>query len=108
VAGPSDRELLEAVREGDDEAYAQLWRRHHPAALRAARQFDHSTEAEDIAAEAFARVLNAVRQGNGPHEAFRAYLLRAVSNVAQNAARSRRGLGLGQEGRQYTPVESTP
>lgn len=88
--GPSDRELLADLRAGDDDAYAELWRRHHPAALRAAHQYDHSGEAEDIAAEAFARVLDAVRHGNGPTEAFRAYLLRAVSNVAQNAARARR------------------
>jgi RNA polymerase sigma factor (sigma-70 family) len=88
--GPSDRELLADLRAGDDEAYAELWRRHQPAALRAAHQYDHSGEAEDIAAEAFARVLDAVRHGNGPTEAFRAYLLRAVSNVAQNAARVRR------------------
>lgn len=88
--GPSDRELLADLRAGDDDAYGELWRRHHPAALRAAHQYDHSGEAEDIAAEAFARVLDAVRHGNGPTEAFRAYLLRAVSNVAQNAARVRR------------------
>ena len=90
TGGGSDRALLEALREGDSEAYATLWERHYPAALRAARQYDHNTEAEDIAQEAFARVLDAVRQGNGPQESFRAYLLRAVSNVAQNAARARR------------------
>ncbi|WP_020574446.1 sigma-70 family RNA polymerase sigma factor [Actinopolymorpha alba] len=89
-AGPSDRELLTSLRAGNEDAYALLWERHHPAALRAARQYDHSTEAEDIAAEAFARVLAAVRQGNGPTEAFRAYLLRTVSSLAQNAARTRR------------------
>lgn len=93
---PSDRELLESLRAGDDEAYGRLWRRHQPAALRAARQYDRGPEAEDIAAEAFARVLDTVRQGDGPLEAFRAYLLRSVAQVAQNA-RSRRGLS-GQVG----------
>ncbi|GAB3425564.1 sigma-70 family RNA polymerase sigma factor [Flindersiella endophytica] len=104
--GPSDRELLADLRAGDDEAYAELWRRHHPAALRAAHQYDHSGEAEDIAAEAFARVLDAVRHGNGPTEAFRAYLLRAVSNVAQNAARvRRRNVPSDDEGVLDSPVE---
>lgn len=96
---PSDRELLESLRAGDDEAYGRLWRRHQPAALRAARQYDRGPEAEDIAAEAFARVLDTVRQGDGPLEAFRAYLLRSVAQVAQNARAQRSlsegGLGYG-------------
>lgn len=91
---PSDHELLDAVRAGDDDAYAELWSRHIDSAVRAARQFDHSGEAEDIAAEAFTRLLVAIRAGRGPTSAFRPYLLRTVTNIAQSSAGQRRQTAL--------------
>jgi len=46
--------------------------------------------ADDIVAEAFARVLAAIREGGGPSHAFRAYLLRAVRNLAHDWLAARR------------------
>lgn len=94
---PSDHELLDAVRSGDDSAYAELWSRHRLAAVRAAWQFDHSAEAEDIASEAFVRILAALRGGGGPVTAFRPYLFRTVSHLAQTSARRRRQVDLTAE-----------
>ena len=46
--------------------------------------------ADDIVAEAFARVLAAIRAGGGPDRAFRGYLLAAVRNVANDWIAGRR------------------
>ena len=77
--GPSDAELLARVREGDREAYGQLYLRHEPAATSLARYLTRTRhEADDVVADAFARVLRAIDGGAGPTEAFRPYLLTAV------------------------------
>jgi len=87
----SDAELITAARAGDQRAYAELYRRHAAAALRFARSLTgHSADADDLVAEAFTRVLAALRSGNGPAEAFRPYLLSAVRNAFYDNAR--RGL----------------
>jgi len=87
-----DAELIKATRAGDEHAYAELYRRHHASALRFARTLANSSaDAEDIAADAFARVLATLKAGKGPDEAFRPYLLSAVRNIfyrqAQRKAR---------------------
>ena len=46
--------------------------------------------ADDIVAEAFARVLAAIRAGGGPDHAFRPYLLAAVRNLANDWIAARR------------------
>ncbi|HYF46361.1 MAG TPA: sigma-70 family RNA polymerase sigma factor [Acidimicrobiales bacterium] len=77
--GPSDAVLLERVRAGDKDAYGQLYLRHEPAATSLARYLTKSNhEADDVVADAFARVLRAIKGGAGPTEAFRPYLLTAV------------------------------
>lgn len=82
-AGPSDATLLEQVRTGDADAYGQLYLRHEPAASSLARYLTRSKhEADDVVADAFARVLRAIRGGAGPTEAFRPYLLTAVRRTA--------------------------
>lgn len=79
----SDLELLEAVRSGGDRAYGVLFERHASAARRMALQLGGTgIEADDLVAEAFAQVLAKLREGKGPTEAFRAYLLTAVRNCA--------------------------
>jgi RNA polymerase sigma factor (sigma-70 family) len=87
---PSDEQLLHAARTGDGEAFAALWTRHSPAALRAASQFRHGGEPDDLVAEAYTRILAAVRQGKGPSGAFRPYLLVTIRNLATRVARSTR------------------
>ena len=77
--GPSDADLLARVREGDQNAYGELYVRHEPAATSLARYLTRSNhEADDVVADAFARVLRAIKGGKGPTEAFRPYLLTAV------------------------------
>ena len=77
--GPSDATLLERVRDGDRDAYGDLYVRHEPAATSLARYLTRSNhEADDVVADAFARVLRAIKGGAGPTEAFRPYLLTAV------------------------------
>ncbi|WP_157013158.1 sigma-70 family RNA polymerase sigma factor, partial [Microbacterium ginsengisoli] len=79
----SDAALLLQARDGDAAAWGQLWSRHHPAAISAARaQGVTEADAEDLAQEAFARVQEAVQRGNGPTEAFRPYLFTTVRRLA--------------------------
>ncbi|WP_175407960.1 sigma-70 family RNA polymerase sigma factor, partial [Streptomyces sp. TRM64462] len=80
---PSDAELIQRMRGGDDTAYEELFRRHSGAVRRYARTCcrDRHT-ADDLTAEVFARTLQAVRRGSGPEQAVRAYLLTTVRHVA--------------------------
>lgn len=84
--GP-DANLLAMVRAGDDDAYATLWRRYRSVAVAVAFQTTRTFDPEDVAAEAFVRVLTAIRGGGGPAIAFRAYLIVTVKNVVANWAR---------------------
>lgn len=90
---PSDHadDLIARLRAGDDTAFAELFAQHATAVRRLARGLaDDASQAEDIAAETFFRVLQAVRRGSGPKENVRAYLLTVARRVAwewQAAAR---------------------
>ncbi|OIV35367.1 hypothetical protein BIV57_21950 [Mangrovactinospora gilvigrisea] len=80
---PTDQELVEQVRAGDDEAYEELYRRHATAVRRYCRSCCRDAHtAEDLTGEVFARVLQALRHGRGPDVAVRAYLLTTVRRVA--------------------------
>ncbi|MBX6749318.1 MAG: sigma-70 family RNA polymerase sigma factor [Micromonosporaceae bacterium] len=97
----TDGELITAARAGDEQAYAELYRRHASAALRFARSLTgHAADADDLVAEAFTRVLAALRSGNGPAEAFRPYLLSALRNAFYDGAR--------RSGREHPVEELTP
>ena len=82
-----DAQLLEQARDGDDAAFATLWHRHLPAAYAAAIRFRGRVAAEDLVAEASARVLRLVRQGQGPAQNFRAYFVSTVRSVGVDAVR---------------------
>ncbi len=85
--GPSDAELITAVRSGDSDAYATLYDRHHHAARRLARTLARDqSEADDLVAESFTRVLAALQGGRGPDLAFRAYLHTALRNTFYDRA----------------------
>lgn len=87
--GPSDAQLVQNMRAGDDQAYEELFRRHSGAVRRYARTCCRDTHtADDLTAEVFARTLQAVRGGKGPEEAVRAYLMTAVRHVAAAWTRS--------------------
>jgi RNA polymerase sigma factor (sigma-70 family) len=60
-----------------------LYSRHYDAGLRFARRLmTNRADAEDIAHEAFLKVIASIRRGNGPDTAFRPYFLRAVRTTA--------------------------
>lgn len=95
MQGPSDAELIEAVRHGSTDAYGELYQRHVTAAYNMARQVARSAaETDDLVSEAFAKVLDTLRAGRGPTTAFRAYLLTAVRNTAYDRTRRDKKLHL--------------
>src|SRR3954469_20284873 len=81
----SDMDLLRATREGDDHAFGELWLRCEPDARRYARTLTGRADVEDGVAEAFAKVLNAIRRGRGPTEHPIRYLMVAVRTTVFNA-----------------------
>lgn len=85
----TDADLIAAVRLGDTDAYGQLYERHLPAAKRAASNLAKDAAArEDLVSDAFARVLSALRAGNGPARDFRPYLLVTLRNTAISITRA--------------------
>jgi RNA polymerase sigma factor (sigma-70 family) len=78
-----DRALLELLRAGEDSAFGELFARHATAVRRLAYGLvSDRSEAEDLTAEAFFRVLQAIRRGSGPVDNVRAYLLIVARRVA--------------------------
>ena len=64
-------------------AFGELFTRHADAVRRfALRHVREHAEADDLDAEAFFRVLQAIRRGNGPTEHVRTYLLTVARRVA--------------------------
>ncbi len=101
---PGDPELIGAVRSGDVEAYGLLYRRHVGAATTLARQLTGSrAEADDLVAEAFAKVLDMLRGGGGPDVAFRAYLLTTLRNVRYDRARRDKKLAWSDDMSRHDP-----
>lgn len=82
----SDGELIALVRDGRSDAYGELWSRHAAAAGVAARAYGKPGEAEDMVAEAYLKILEAIRNGKGPTGAFRPYLYTVVRNQGRTAA----------------------
>ncbi len=75
---------------GPGRCYEELYVEHAPAARGLALSMVPPDVADDIVAEAFARVLAAIRAGGGPDHAFRPYLLAAVRNLANDWIAARR------------------
>ncbi len=83
----TDAELITRYRAGDDTAASVLFTRHHGPAVRFASGLAGRSSADDLAAEAFTRVLAAIRNGRGPDVAFRAYLMTSVRNAHINSGK---------------------
>lgn len=76
-----DQALIVRVRTGDDLALGELYRRHAPAATRAARSFTRSPyDADDVVSDVFCSIWAALRNGRGPADRFEPYLIAAVRN----------------------------
>ena len=90
-----DAQLIARLRDGELEAYEELWRRHIGPALRLAKRLT-PYQPEDLAAEAFTTLLHQITVvGGGPDQNFRAYLNTVMRNLAIRWNReSRRGLPL--------------
>ncbi|MFF5989719.1 sigma-70 family RNA polymerase sigma factor [Prauserella flavalba] len=83
VSGSDEPALLARLRFGEDAAFGELFELHAGAVRRLARGLaSDASEAEDITAETFFRVLQAVRRGNGPRDNVRAYLLTVARRVS--------------------------
>lgn len=77
-----DIELVELLREGNVNAYEELWLRHLTTARRVAGRIAPG-RAEDLVSESFLTVFQQVHvDRKGPQTAFRAYLFAVMRNVA--------------------------
>ncbi|MBB5854238.1 sigma-70 family RNA polymerase sigma factor [Amycolatopsis umgeniensis] len=83
VSESDEQALLQRLREGEDAAFGELFELHAAAVRRLARSLaSDRSEAEDITAETFFRVLQALRRGAGPRDYVRAYLLTVARRVS--------------------------
>lgn len=80
-ASASDEQLILDASAGDNAAFAELWHRHSDAARRSAWHFRAVADPDDLVAEAYTRILGAVRGGKGPSGAFRPYLFVTIRNL---------------------------
>lgn len=86
----ADSKLVELARNGRDDAFAELWRRHAEAGRKYARSITRADDSDDIVSEAFANILSLIRRGKGPANGFRAYLAVAIRHISENLGRVRR------------------
>ncbi len=85
-----DRALVEAAKQGDGEAYAQLVDKYHARVYGIIYRMCGSSEAEDIAQDVFVRALRALRSFQFQGQAsFRTWLYRIAVNAAINELRKR-------------------
>lgn len=93
-----DRELLASLRAGKDAAFGELFSRHADAVRRLARSLAADrADVEDLTAEAFFRVLQAIRRGAGPVDNVRSYLLIVTRRVAWEWSERRRDVPVSDE-----------
>ena len=86
---PSDQELVQAGRSGDESALGLLVRRHHAAAYRVAVSLVKEDDlAQDVVQDAFMKAFRALDGFRGD-AAFRTWLLTITANEARGALRRR-------------------
>jgi RNA polymerase sigma-70 factor (ECF subfamily) len=90
MTAKSDRDLVDAAKAGDAEAFGSFVRRHQRRVFRLALHLlQNSAEAEDVAQEAFVRAYGALDRFDGRSEPF-TWLYRITVNLSLNAIRSRK------------------
>jgi RNA polymerase sigma-70 factor (ECF subfamily) len=88
----SDAELMQAVQQGDLSAFEQIVLRHQALVWSTACRFlNDAAEAEDMAQEAFLRVLDAAPRYR-PTAQFKTYLLQIVARLCLDRLRKKRPL----------------
>lgn len=86
----SDRELVDAAREGDADAFGLLVRRHQKRIYRlAVHMLRNTAEAEDVAQETFIRAFRALDRFDGRSEPY-TWIYRICVNLTLNTIRSRK------------------
>jgi len=87
---PTDEELMQAAAKGDLNAFEQIVLRHQQTVWAVAHRFlGDSSEAEDVAQDAFLKILKAAPRYR-PSAAFRTFLIRVVSRLCMDRARKMR------------------
>jgi len=86
----SDRELVDAARAGDAEAFGVLVRRHQKRIYRlAVHLLRDAAEAEDVTQDTFVRAYGALDRFDGRSEPF-TWMYRIAVNLSLNAIRARK------------------
>lgn len=91
IRSEPEAQLLARARAGDREAFGELHRRHHPAALGYARRLGVSSVADDIVSEAFTATMRALLGGRGPVDCLVPYLFVAIRNQAIRQGKQKHG-----------------
>lgn len=80
-----ERDLLDRLRAGDEEAFAMLVRRHHPAMVRLASAYvPNRAVAEEVVQEAWLGVVRGIERFEG-RSSLKTWLYRIVVNRARTA-----------------------
>ena len=102
----SDEELMQRVGEGDLEAFGDLVRRHEKSAWRIAYHYvGNRAESEDLAQEAFLKILDAA-ESYRPTARFTTYLYRVIANLCIDHHRKRRPVYPGEMPAQESPEQA--
>jgi RNA polymerase sigma-70 factor, ECF subfamily len=86
VVGSAEAQLVEALRAGDEAAFAQLVREYQPSLVRVARIYvSNQAAAEEVAAETWLAVLNGIGRFEG-RSSLRTWIFRILTNIAKTRA----------------------
>jgi RNA polymerase sigma-70 factor (ECF subfamily) len=86
---PRDDELVRRARSGEEEALAELVRRHHVMAYRVALGYTRDPDlAADVTQDAFVKAMGALARFRGESR-FRTWLMSIVANEARSLLRQR-------------------
>jgi RNA polymerase sigma-70 factor (ECF subfamily) len=88
VTGPEFTELLRRVRNSDERAFADLWRRYQPLVLRYARVLIGDA-ADDVASETWIAVVRSLDRFEGDETNFRTWLMTICRHRAMDWGRDR-------------------
>jgi RNA polymerase sigma-70 factor (ECF subfamily) len=114
----SDHQLIEATREGDEDAFGEIINRYrNPLTNYISRMLNDYEEAVDIAQESFVRVYFAIERYHSDY-AFSTYIYRIATNLAISEIRKRKRRKLfsltglfqfdGDEDKEFQPADQRP
>lgn len=104
----SDEDLMLQAAEGDMDAFEQLVQRHQQAALNIAHRFlGRSSQAEDVAQEAFLKILAGAGRYR-PTARFRTYLYNVIWHLCVDSYRRKRPLALDELAPPQDEAEGPP